>query len=242
MMNFRGVPFIEPVYGGLTRCAGAECHGLLLKLTKKSFARLIMTEGVSKGYMPIEVEVKAYDGRIIKAYALSPHYQLIVHGQYPSKRYRNLLIQGAQEHGLSIEYQNYLKTIPTNNFPLVIGIPFLIILLVTSFPTNIMTALALIIRSLHLAIRRYLGKPSGRSKIEESKPPENSRRREANPLMKTSGYTDFIEQSFSHKFVHWSLYYFLRQVWMMHGIFTLRSFFATPAPSHLPFYKKRSGN
>ena len=100
--------------GTIERHEGSICHGVLVKLSKKEFEELYSSEGGPGGsYKLSEMEVEAYDGRIIKAYAFENKIPLKFAG-YPSTRYMNLLIEGAIENKLDEKYIEELKSIPTN--------------------------------------------------------------------------------------------------------------------------------
>jgi hypothetical protein len=49
---------LEPSFAAIARQEGAECHGVLLKLKRRAYERLLRTEGgggVTPGYIPIKV-------------------------------------------------------------------------------------------------------------------------------------------------------------------------------------------
>jgi len=106
-----GIPYVEPGMGTICKDEEGEIHGLLIKLTGKDFDKLYETEGGALGgYKLTEVKVKAYDGRTISAYAFESKYGLYndVYFQ-PSKRYYNIVREGAIECKMDQKYLDYLE-------------------------------------------------------------------------------------------------------------------------------------
>jgi hypothetical protein len=75
--DLRGIPAVEPCFGNIKENVESEIHGVLHKMTNTQFKHLMATEGGggvdANGYIPTKVNVHAYDGRIIEAYALVVH-------------------------------------------------------------------------------------------------------------------------------------------------------------------------
>lgn len=120
--DLRGVPGVEPCFGNIKQNPDSEIHGILHKMTERDFKRLLATEGGSgvdaNGYIPHKVNVHAYDGRMIEAYALvarqtSP-YVLREHA-LPSTRYMKLLRDGAIHHKIHPLYVEYLQSLPSTD-------------------------------------------------------------------------------------------------------------------------------
>jgi len=140
--DLRGIPGLEPCFGNIKENPDSEIHGVLHKMTNKQFKHLLATEtgsGVDKnGYIPYKVNVHAYDGRMIEAYALvvrqtSP--SILCHHTVPSARYVGLLRNGATHHKIHPLYIEYLQSLPSmeRNKPVMILVIIEILLLIILF-------------------------------------------------------------------------------------------------------------
>ncbi|CAF3026133.1 unnamed protein product [Rotaria socialis] len=118
--DLRGIPGVEPCFGNIKENPDSEIHGILHKMTSKDFRHLMTTEGGggvdANGYIPTKLNVHAYDGRIIEAYALvvrqtSP--AILCHHALPSNRYIGLLRNGAAHHNIHPLYIEYLQSLPS---------------------------------------------------------------------------------------------------------------------------------
>lgn len=98
----RGVANIEPE-------EGARTCGVLYLLTPEEFDRLDRTEGVHSGvYHRIPVEVIAEGEERVPAFTYQS--SLTRPGRKPSARYLRLLVEGAHQHGLPVEYVHFLES------------------------------------------------------------------------------------------------------------------------------------
>ena len=98
----RAVANIEPN-------AGARTCGALYLLSSEQCEHLDRTEGVPQGvYRRITVPVLTEPGDVVEAFA----YQslLTTDGRKPSPRYMGLIVGGAHEHGLPVEWIEFLQT------------------------------------------------------------------------------------------------------------------------------------
>ena len=98
----RGVANVEPE-------EGARTCGVLYLLTPEEFDRLDRTEGVHLGvYRRIPVEVVTEGEERVSAFTYqSP---LTRPSRKPSARYMRLLVEGAEQHGLPVEYVHFLES------------------------------------------------------------------------------------------------------------------------------------
>ncbi len=97
----RGVGNVEPE-------AGACTWGVVYLLTPDELARLDLTEGVSRRvYQRIVVDVVTADGERVAAHVYRSTRTR--EGRKPSARYLGLLLDGAREHGLPVEYVRLLE-------------------------------------------------------------------------------------------------------------------------------------
>jgi len=117
--NLRGVPYLEPGFGNLVPHKGSAVHGVVHSMRKADFVRLLQSEagnGNSRdGYIPVPVQLTAYDGTLIDAYALqvdstSPLISTV--NVLPSKRYMDLLMAGAKQFNMRESYQRFLADVP----------------------------------------------------------------------------------------------------------------------------------
>jgi cation transport regulator ChaC len=88
--------------------AGARTWGVLYLITTEQAEHLDRTEGVPSGaYRRIPINVSVDTGAQIAAFTYQS--DRICHGRKPSPRYINLLIEGATQHGLPLDYLHYLR-------------------------------------------------------------------------------------------------------------------------------------
>jgi len=93
----------------------AAVHGVLFEVSEDDLAHLDLTEGVLVGnYERVPVTVLPLsppEAEVVVAYTLTSQRrepQLM-----PTHRYMQLLIEGAEEHGLPAEYIAFLRSIPS---------------------------------------------------------------------------------------------------------------------------------
>jgi len=116
--EFFGFPFVEPAFAVVHPTSDDNdcCHGVLHKMTKSDFIKLLRSEGGGgfeiEGYRPAEVIVDAYDGRKIRAYTLTSTTGVLRKGLYPSRRYLTILYEGAVHHKLNQEWLEFLAAHP----------------------------------------------------------------------------------------------------------------------------------
>lgn len=92
------------------RCdTDARTCGVLYLLRAEDADHLDRTEGVDRGfYRRIPVTVTVDGGEAIAAFAYQSTFSQ--EGRRPSARYLNLLLEGAREHGLPVDYVTYLES------------------------------------------------------------------------------------------------------------------------------------
>ncbi|KAJ2076727.1 hypothetical protein H4R24_005539 [Coemansia sp. RSA 988] len=90
-------------------------HGVAFLITQKEMDHIVNTEGgggnPNVGYRLIEVACTTYDGKSLQAVTLVSTRQITTAALHPSPRYRNILIEGATEHGLAPEYIQLLEEV-----------------------------------------------------------------------------------------------------------------------------------
>jgi hypothetical protein len=101
-----GIPFFEPAYANVEKDDAAECEGVLYKITEEEMDWLDISEG-GRAYSIIHVPVEGAVSGMVTAQTFTS--RAIAHGLLPSKRYMDILIDGAEEHGLSEIWITMLK-------------------------------------------------------------------------------------------------------------------------------------
>eukprot|EP00741_Cyanophora_paradoxa_P017276 tig00020961_g16686.t1 len=120
-LNFHiaGIPYLEPSFASVEEIPGGprtELHGVVYKITQKDYETVRRTEGGGGhdgvGYGARVVKCTTYDGRVVDAVTLVATPGSTRLGADPSRRYRELLVEGATQHGLRPEYVAYLSSLP----------------------------------------------------------------------------------------------------------------------------------
>ncbi|GMI28173.1 hypothetical protein TeGR_g1410 [Tetraparma gracilis] len=122
--NLRGFPPLEPGMGGIEPCAAATIHGALVCLPRAEYEKVWRSEGggsKNPGYEEYVVTARPYATSSAAspevqavAFRARPHVRL-PRDASPSRRYLNILLEGARELKLDPAYQLYLEQIPTQN-------------------------------------------------------------------------------------------------------------------------------
>lgn len=114
--NLRGFPFLEPSFANIEPSVGDIVHGVCHRITIQEWEGIKATEGgggiIEEGYHTKELEVESYEGDIIKAVTLSvksPKVKHLKKKHYPSRRYLDLIVNGAIAHELDEDYIKWLK-------------------------------------------------------------------------------------------------------------------------------------
>lgn len=109
------IRWVEPAFANIEPAPGRKVHGVLWQISDGDFARLLTTE--SPNYEAIEVTVQAARAGTVQARALRSRRRQVETA--PSRRYLDLLLLGAREHGLPASYIAELEARPTAYLPLV---------------------------------------------------------------------------------------------------------------------------
>lgn len=103
----------SPMWGGgiadIRERLGKTVEGVVWEISEAERKVLDEYEGYPALYLHKEVQVRNRAGKVITAFAYimaNPGREMA-----PSKRYKQLLISGAEEHGLSDEYIDLLESI-----------------------------------------------------------------------------------------------------------------------------------
>lgn len=108
--DLQGFPFSEGGWGNIKSQIGECVHGVIMEMKKQDFQSTIKDlEGPE--YQIIDVQVEDYEGKCFDAIALHVPEK---DGKYfyPSKRYLDLLVSGAEENELKEDYVAFLKEFP----------------------------------------------------------------------------------------------------------------------------------
>ncbi|CAL8135419.1 unnamed protein product [Orchesella dallaii] len=104
---------------------GSHVYGVLWELNQCDQASLDKQEGVLDNiYQRVELTVETVpDGKKVNCMAYrirdeTRQKSVLAHGEnlIPSLRYKNVIIQGAKEHGLPEEYVKFLEAVPDNGY------------------------------------------------------------------------------------------------------------------------------
>ena len=114
-MEHPGVPIIEPVFATIKEQKNAVVHGVLYKLIASDFERLNNSEGAA--YRLVWINNIECEGRMFRGCTfVSPESCT---GKKPSRRYMQILIQGAKENNLPKSYIADLENIKAIHLPFV---------------------------------------------------------------------------------------------------------------------------
>lgn len=105
-----GIPYFEPAFANIEKAPGAVCEGVLYCITADDLAHLDFTEGRG-AYDIIDVAVVGSVSDAVTAKAFAS--KITMTGLLPTKRYLQLLIDGAREKGLSSEWIRMLESQPS---------------------------------------------------------------------------------------------------------------------------------
>lgn len=113
VFNLPGLKLLEPAMASISPEVGHQVHGVLLRLEKQEFEKLIRSEGGSEYYELMQCQVRTYDDRVIQALAFKTRPDKATnHPIIPSKRYMTLIRQGARLSHLDSQYCQCLDSMP----------------------------------------------------------------------------------------------------------------------------------
>lgn len=120
-----GFPYMEPAFASVKRSCEKEngdssakmtLHGVVHEVTKDDFVQIQRTEGggghEGMGYIVEVLKCHMYSGEIVEAVTLVYDAKLERENIHPSKRYSDLLIDGAKHHGVDEKYIRWLENQP----------------------------------------------------------------------------------------------------------------------------------
>ncbi len=116
--NLLGISWLEPSMAGIEPSAGDEVHGVLLRMHTDEFSKLVSSEGENHAYQQVRVNVETYSGERIEAVAFRAlEKRRLAEDIPPSRRYLNLIREGARLSGLEPEYIRKLERLPHTRKP-----------------------------------------------------------------------------------------------------------------------------
>ena len=107
-----GLPLIEPAMASILPAPGREVHGLLLCFSPAQLVALERSEGSGRFYEKIEVETRSYAGTRVRALAFKALPEWVVAERLPSRRYLEIIREGAHRSGLHPDYCRQLDALP----------------------------------------------------------------------------------------------------------------------------------
>ena len=113
--NLRMFPPLEPSMASIEASPGDACEGALFTLTRDGYEALWKSEGGTLDRPPYEeVQIPVHvDGRVVQAVTLrAAPWMRLTRDAPPSARYRDLIVAGAKELGLSDDYIEGLEALP----------------------------------------------------------------------------------------------------------------------------------
>lgn len=102
----RGIPLLEPAFASIREDADAELWGVLYHFTADEFACLDRFEGPNYRLVEVDVEGRESGPQAAFAYVACN----VVKDKRPSRRYLELLQEGAREHDLPASYLEELAS------------------------------------------------------------------------------------------------------------------------------------
>jgi hypothetical protein len=100
-------------FANIVTDAAAEVWGVLYEVTQEDLDHIDLTEGVLiDNYRRVELPVEPVGGPALAVAAFTLVSDRADATLLPSVRYMNLLISGAEEHGLPAAYVAWLRTLP----------------------------------------------------------------------------------------------------------------------------------
>lgn len=107
--------YVEEAFANIEHDPDGSVHGVLYRLSEHGLARLDRSEGEAYEHAQLPVWGERC-GAVTATVYRSPHR---VRGRRPSRRYRDLLVQGAREHALPDAYIAALAAEPAIHVPIV---------------------------------------------------------------------------------------------------------------------------
>lgn len=110
LFDLEGYELVEGGFANVMEEKGHSIHGIAMEMTKQDFIKKIKeTEGPQ--YLIKDIDIISYeDNKVYKAITLSAKTDGKY--RYPSKRYLDLIVNGAKENKLDENYIKYLEEFP----------------------------------------------------------------------------------------------------------------------------------
>jgi hypothetical protein len=109
-----GIPLVEPSFANVEKREGSKIYGVLYHMTRNEMALLNKMEG-GGAYQNLDLEVLGTQSGLKIAHVYWTENTGITHLK-PSRRYINVLLEGAKEHNLPKEWIEFLENQPTSPY------------------------------------------------------------------------------------------------------------------------------
>ena len=109
------MPLLEPAFASIEACEGGVVHGVLYYINHSDFERLNLSE--SHNYSRLDMEVIGEESGSVVAKVYKSRYTK--EGLKPSTRYRDVIVQGARDHGLPDDYCQMLEAHDASYVPMI---------------------------------------------------------------------------------------------------------------------------
>ncbi|MGH8628218.1 MAG: gamma-glutamylcyclotransferase family protein [Gammaproteobacteria bacterium] len=110
-----GVPIIEPCFASIEAAPGEAVYGVLHHLAVDTAEHLDQFEGPT--YERVAVSLEGSNNGLISAWTYRARHPIA--GLVPSRRYLDLIIDGAREFALPEDYIRFLESQPITHVPIV---------------------------------------------------------------------------------------------------------------------------
>lgn len=107
---------IEGGTGNIERAPGDEVHGVLYACRDEDMRALDELEALGVTYDRVQLEVEVYGGRAVMANAYVGIHSNLDDDQRPSRRYRNMIVRGAEDAKLDPTYIARLRAIDVHEY------------------------------------------------------------------------------------------------------------------------------
>lgn len=113
--NLKGIPDIEPAFANMIVSEGKTSYGVAHLVTPESLNSIVGSE--SGSYQMREISVTTLDQKEVNAWALIGEDNQF--NAIPSQRYLDIMVEGAEQHGLDADYIDELRKYDGTYIPIV---------------------------------------------------------------------------------------------------------------------------
>lgn len=113
--NLKGIPDIEPAFANMIASEGKTSYGVAHLVTPEDLNSIVGSE--SDSYQIREISVMTLDQKEVNAWALIGEDNQF--NAIPSQRYLDIMVEGAEQHGLDADYIDELRKYDGAYIPIV---------------------------------------------------------------------------------------------------------------------------